>query len=252
MQSTAQACAQGHCGNVSHEPNEFVESEIEAALHVVCSSISHSRKVAFGVASDSTAQGYALAADEARVISSLASARRRANWRRGRVAARIALEKLGTAAGAGVGRGEAGEPLWPHGMSGSITHCGPWSVAAATESSDGVFLGIDLEDTNRIQSFGIENLVCRPAEREWLHEDNNALERLCMIFSAKEALYKSLFLTYRRYIDFAEVEVRWCPEARGFRVLVLPYYKRSQARVSLISSRRCNNLIFSCAAYARQ
>jgi|SRR5581483_3435852 len=249
MEGLAQACAQAHFGDVVDAPHASLESEVNVALHVACTSINHVGSVAIGIASQSTVLRYALLAEEDCGISSLASAKRRANWMRGRVAARIALGKLGTAQGA-VGRGKAGEPIWPHGISGSITHCLPWSVAAVTESSSSVFLGIDLEDTKRIQEFGIENVVCRPAEREWVHEDSNSLERLCRIFSAKEALYKSLFPSFGHYIDFDEVELCWSGEQCGFQVVTLPCQNGPEGRVSLIASRRSKNLIFSCAVYA--
>jgi 4'-phosphopantetheinyl transferase EntD len=150
MESSAQACTQVYFGHVEDAPATFLESEINGALQIACASINHVGTVASGIASESAALQYALVPEEDVAISSLASATRRANWTRGRVAAHIALGKLGTAEGA-VGRGKAGEPIWPDGISGSISHCAPWSVAAATQSSHCVFLGIDLEDTQRIR-----------------------------------------------------------------------------------------------------
>lgn len=249
MESSAQACAQAHFGDVADTLEAFLESELYAAVNVACMSVNHVGKIAMGIASESAALRSTLLAEEDCAISPLSSAKRRANWTRGRVAARIALGKLGTDQGA-VRRGNAGEPIWPHGISGSITHCAPWSVAAVTESPDSVFVGIDLEDTRRIQEFGIESVVCRPTEREWIHEGSNSLQRLCMIFSAKEALYKSLFPSFRHYIDFGEVELCWSPQKRGFKVVMLPRLNDPQGRVSLIASRSFKNLIFSCAAYA--
>lgn len=250
MESSAQICLQS-VRDVAYKQEEFLESEIRAALHLVCSSINYVGRFEYGIASESTALTYALAPEEACAMNSLASSRRRASWSRGRAAARFALEKLGITDNAGVGRGEAGEPIWPERIHGSITHCSPWSIAIATEFSHSIFVGIDLENANRVQEFDIESLVCRPAEREWIHEGNNSLERLCMIFSAKEALYKSLFPSHRRYIDFSEVELLWCSKRDGFHVAVPPMGHSAQGQLSLIASRRCRNLIFSCAAYVR-
>src|SRR6266704_3331949 len=33
-------------------------------------------------------------------------------------------------------RGQKGEPLWPEGIAGSITHCYPWNVAVAAKCSN--------------------------------------------------------------------------------------------------------------------
>lgn len=251
MELSAHVCAQAF-RDVLYESKDSFQSEISAAVQVVCRSINHISRVEFGIACESTGLTCALASDEACDINPLAYSRRRASWSRGRAAARIALNKLGITTRAGVGRGEAGEPIWPLGINGSITHCFPWSIAVATESFGSICLGIDLEDTSRIQEFEIETVVCRPAECEWVHEGENSLERLCMIFSAKEALYKSLFSSYRRYIDFAEVELRWCSEKRGFHVVTPPVGNSAQGQMSLIASRRCHNLVFSCAAYAKR
>jgi enterobactin synthetase component D / holo-[acyl-carrier protein] synthase len=249
MEISAQICTQTGLEAFAHKQKEFLEGEIDAALHAVFRSINFSRKVAVGVASDPNDREYALVRDES-CGHPLAFKRRRASWSRGRAAARTALERLGTTPETAVGRGEAGEPVWPFGIGGSITHCAHWSVAAAMQSSGSVSLGIDLEDIKRIQDFEIEKVVCRPAERDWVHEADNSLERLCMMFSAKEALYKSLFPSYRRYIDFSEVELFWCTEQRGFQALILPRHDTPAGIVSLIASRRFNNLIFSSAAYA--
>jgi len=231
---------------------ESLESIAASALQSVCKSVNYPDTVTFAVASTEDAVRYQLRPEEDRALSPRAGGKRRLSWIRGRMAARIALEHLGVAERAPLLRGDAGEPIWPNGISGSITHCDPWSIAAVTPSSGSVFLGIDLENIDRIQELEIASLVCRPSERAWIHSGNNSRERLCMLFSAKEALYKSIFPSYRRYVDFIEVGLSWSADESGFQAAIPPSETQTQSALSFISLQHCKNLIFSCSLYMPQ
>lgn len=250
MAASSQACSEYSCDSIV--TRECLERAIGAALQEVCRSINHTGAIAFAVTSDLDIIRCDLNFDQAPMMSAKACVTRRASWVRGRAAAHQALKRLGMTARAPISRSEQGEPIWPRGISGSITHCSPWSIAVATESFGSVFLGIDLENANRIQEFGIESVICRSSERVWIHEDCDALERLCRLFSAKEALYKSLFSSYRRYIDFNEVELSWSAADSAFYVAASPQNNPAHGRSSVVASHRYNDLIFSCAAYTTQ
>jgi 4'-phosphopantetheinyl transferase EntD len=96
-----------------------------------------------------------------------------------------------------------------------------WSLAIAARSSRCFAIGIDLESLQRIKGPDISHLICRNAELDWVYGGGHFHERLAMIFSAKEALYKALYPIFRRYIDFMEVELTWSPEQGCFQAQLL-------------------------------
>ena len=231
------------------ETKELLESIAASALKWACTSTNHRNAVTFAVTSNADAVEHDLHPKEASALSPRAEHRRRLRWTRGRVAAQIALERLEGAERSPLLRGEAGEPAWPNGVSGSITHCDPWSIAAVTQSFGSIFLGIDLENVDRIHELDIASIVCRPNERTWIYSGHNSRELLCRLFSAKEALYKSLFPSYRRYIDFTEVELSWCASESGFRAALPTSESYVQGVIPFVSSQHCNNFIFSCSLF---
>src|SRR4051794_32188529 len=77
-----------------------------------------------------------------------AGERRRRDFAAGRHAAREALIRLGIDGGSLL-RGAGGEPLWPPGIAGSISHSADYAVAAAARKSDFDYVGVDIEDLMR-------------------------------------------------------------------------------------------------------
>jgi len=73
-----------------------------------------------------------------------AGPRRRAEFTVGRRCAREALAGLGLPV-APVLAGRAGEPLWPAGVTGSITHCPGYRACAVARAADVAGIGIDAE-----------------------------------------------------------------------------------------------------------
>src|SRR6516225_8640665 len=78
-----------------------------------------------------------------------AGPRRRAEFTAGRRCAREALARLGLPA-APVLAGRAGEPRWPAGVTGSITHCAGYRACAVARTADVTALGIDAEPDARL------------------------------------------------------------------------------------------------------
>jgi 4'-phosphopantetheinyl transferase EntD len=127
-------------------------------------------------------------------------------WVGGRLAARLAMEELGPA-GDPVLVGERGEPLFPPGISASVSHKKDLAVALACRQINGT-LGIDLETPGKARK-GIANRVLTPvelAEVEALPESRQWLG-VMLRFSLKEALYKALHPHLYRYVAFEEAEV---------------------------------------------
>jgi 4'-phosphopantetheinyl transferase EntD len=188
---------------------DVVEQAAEQRLSV-------NEHVALAIMSAFGQPDYVLHPDEAKLLPARACSRKRIEFGLGRAAAHLAFEQLGFQDSARVLRGENGEPLWPDGIIGSITHCYPWNVAVAARSSYCVAIGVDLESLHRMEGPDISHLICRQAELDWVRDGRDFRQRLAMIFSAKEALYKALYPICRRYIDFMEVELAWSPEQSCF------------------------------------
>lgn len=156
--------------------------------------------------------------EERRLLSERAVPSRRLQFALGRGAARKALSRLGLPASV-IGRGPAGEPVWPDGIVGSITHSAEAGLALAGYSSRLVGLGVDLEPLTRDVLSDITGYVCLPAELTWVNEaasEDGRRARLLMTFSAKEAIYKALYPTARVVLDFHDVSLSWLPGHEEF------------------------------------
>jgi 4'-phosphopantetheinyl transferase EntD len=131
--------------------------------------------------------------------------KRRGEFTTGRACARRALERLGIAAVA-IPNGERGEPMWPSGVVGSITHCSGYRGCAVANAEDVVSVGIDAEVHKPLPDGVLEQVAFGPELR--MVADGGAgvcLDRL--LFSAKEAIYKTWFPLARRWLGFEDVEL---------------------------------------------
>jgi 4'-phosphopantetheinyl transferase EntD len=120
-----------------------------------------------------------------------ADPRRRAEFTAGRACARTALARLGLPA-APVLAGRAGEPGWPAGVTGSITHCAGYRACVVARTTDLAGLGIDAEPNAGLPPGLIESVAGR-AERAWIARQAAAAPAVCwdrLLFSAKEAVGK--------------------------------------------------------------
>ena len=95
-----------------------------------------------------------------------AGPRRRAEFAAGRSCARAALATLGVAAGP-ILPGPAGQPLWPAGVTGSITHCAGYQACAVARTTDVAAIGIDAEPDAALPAGLIETVATGP-ERVWI------------------------------------------------------------------------------------
>ncbi|MGH3196843.1 MAG: 4'-phosphopantetheinyl transferase family protein [Streptosporangiaceae bacterium] len=116
---------------------------------------------------------------------------RRAEFTAGRLCARAALAGLGMPAAA-ILTGPAGQPQWPAGVTGSITHCPGYRACAVARASDVTAIGIDAEPDEDLPD-GLISAVAAAPEQAWIRRQAATMpavhwERL--IFSAKEAAAK--------------------------------------------------------------
>jgi 4'-phosphopantetheinyl transferase EntD len=130
--------------------------------------------------------------------------RRAAESALGRTCARLALLELGRPATV-VESGPDGEPLWPSGVVGSITHRRGYAAAAATTSEFVAGLGIDAE-LRRPLSPGALARICTPEEIARSELDSNPLDAT-IVFSLKEAVYKAVFGANRLALNYHDVTI---------------------------------------------
>jgi 4'-phosphopantetheinyl transferase EntD len=136
---------------------------------------------------------------------------RRQEFVTGRACARLALERLG-APGVAIPRGQRGEPLWPAGVVGSITHCLGYRACAVAWSDAVVALGIDAEPNEPLAD-GVLEKVAHGRELEHFGRGRpgagreNQVDLPRLLFSAKEAVYKAWFPLTGQWLGFEDVEL---------------------------------------------
>ncbi|MBV9380023.1 MAG: 4'-phosphopantetheinyl transferase superfamily protein [Streptosporangiaceae bacterium] len=133
---------------------------------------------------------------------------RRREFVTGRYCARGALARIGVPATA-ILPGTNGEPQWPDGVVGSITHCSGYRAAAAAPQRLIAALGIDAEPHLPLP-LDVLDTVALAAERCSIATLSDAHPGVCwdrILFSAKESVYKAWFPTGRRIISFEHVAI---------------------------------------------
>ncbi|WP_230293344.1 4'-phosphopantetheinyl transferase [Croceicoccus sp. Ery5] len=133
-----------------------------------------------------------------------AVAKRRDEFTAGRACARHCLIELGLEP-APIPVGEMGMPLWPDGVTGSITHSDGIAMAVALRDGAVRSLGIDIEPASSVTD-AMHAIVLTPAERDALPPQDRAIAATAL-FAAKEAFYKAQFPISRRFVDYREVGV---------------------------------------------
>ena len=136
--------------------------------------------------------------------------RRQAQFRAGRYCAMKALEAIDRRfAGHDVRRAASGAPVWPDGVTGSITHTDDFAAAAVAPSVDTASLGIDTERImSSAQAAQVADLVASEREvAEVCRAGLSRLEAVTLAFSAKESIFKCLHPITGRYFDFRDVRI---------------------------------------------
>lgn len=126
----------------------------------------------------------------------------------GRSSARLALAQLGLN-GTAIPRGDSREPVWPLGITGSISHNSRYCVAVAARGSSYSGIGIDIENAEPLPR-ELAELICTPEE----HMHSNRQSMLApgvfakLMFSAKESVYKCLFPVFSQQLEFEDVLIK--------------------------------------------
>jgi 4'-phosphopantetheinyl transferase EntD len=137
-----------------------------------------------------------------------ADPRRRAEFTAGRACARAALAGLGLPA-MPVLAGRAGEPRWPAGVTGSLTHCAGYRACAVARAADVAGLGIDAEPDTGLPA-GLIGSVANGAERAWIARQAATARPVRwdrLVFSAKEAVGKLWYPLTGHWPGFGQISV---------------------------------------------
>jgi len=125
----------------------------------------------------------------------------------GRLCARRALKELGIE-GFSLLPAKDRQPVWPAGVTGSITHTEEYSAAVVIRQGSVRSVGLDSESVAAVHE-DLWPRICAPAELVSLRAVSSARrgERAALTFAAKEAFYKSQFPLTGEWIGFADVVI---------------------------------------------
>ena len=143
-----------------------------------------------------------------------AVAKRKNEFRIGRLAAFAALAKLGAKSASNLEHQAYNAPLWPDGFNGSITHTAGLIGAAVVETEIYKSVGLDAEAfMNEKTAAKVARQILTENERKTFPRLATVLsisesEYLTAVFSAKEAIYKAYSKIYPERRSFQDVELK--------------------------------------------
>jgi 4'-phosphopantetheinyl transferase EntD len=99
---------------------------------------------------------------------------------------------------------------------GSITHCDGYTAAAVGRVASFSAIGIDAE-VHRPLSASIVKMIASPEERLELQTlPGNGINWECVLFSAKEAVFKAWYPLTHIWLEFHDVSLHIAPATREF------------------------------------
>jgi 4'-phosphopantetheinyl transferase EntD len=177
-------------------------------------------------------------APEEELVVARAVQKRRREFSTGRACARLALRQLGLDPVA-IPAGGRGEPVWPAGLVGSITHCRGYRACAMAKADDVLAIGIDAEVHEPLPA-GVLEQVTLGSERAMIADRAAGVHLDRLLFSAKEAVYKVWFPLTRRWLGFEQAELSIDPQDGTFHArLLVPALVPAGASLSELRGRWC-------------
>ncbi|WP_326825018.1 4'-phosphopantetheinyl transferase family protein [Streptosporangium sp. NBC_01756] len=158
---------------------------------------------------------------EEQVISQAVDKRRR-EFTTARLCARRALRMLGKPE-APILPGLRGEPQWPVGVVGSITHCAGYRGAVLGDATLISSIGIDAEPDEELP-YGVLDAIGLPSERaavQTLLRRHPGVRWDRLLFCAKESVYKTWFPLTHRWLSFEHASVTIDPVRGTFTARLL-------------------------------
>ena len=127
--------------------------------------------------------------------------------------ARVAMEQLGVPPSP-ILKGEKGEPQWPRGVVGSLTHCEGYRAAVVGRSEVARSVGIDAEPHGVLPDRVLE-AISLPDERREIAALPGGLYWDRILFCAKEATYKAWFPLTQRWLGFEDAHISFEVDSDG-------------------------------------
>jgi 4'-phosphopantetheinyl transferase EntD len=140
-------------------------------------------------------------------------AKRRNEFVTVRYCARQALGELGLPP-VPILKGDKGEPCWPDGVVGSLTHCEGFRGAVVGRKAEVRSVGIDAEPHGVLPK-GVLDAISLPAERGELTVLPAKLHWDRILFCAKEATYKAWFPLTHRWLGFEDAHITFTVDGSG-------------------------------------
>ena len=154
---------------------------------------------------------------EERVSIQNAVAKRQREFGAGRSCARKAMARLGIK-DSPLLKGPDGQPVWPAGIVGAISHSNVWCGAAVARKEDIRGIGLDIETIDRVRMH-IAKKVLTPLEMEWVKPSGEEAQmRLALLFSAKETVFKCVAPVYGKRFGFYDMVITHATEEQSFEV----------------------------------
>ncbi|PRC44376.1 4'-phosphopantetheinyl transferase, partial [Mycobacterium sp. ITM-2017-0098] len=111
-------------------------------------------------------------------------------------------------------KGDKGEPCWPDGVVGSLTHCEGFRGAAVGRRTEIRSLGIDAEPHGVLPD-GVLDAISLPVERHELQELPEGVHWDRVLFCAKEATYKAWYPLTHRWLGFEDAHITFDVDGTG-------------------------------------
>lgn len=143
--------------------------------------------------------------------------KRRREFVTARACARAALAQLGHP-DQPVPSGARGEPVWPAGVVGSITHCTGYRACAVAPAGELITIGVDAEVAEPLPA-GLIGDIALPEERRYVERLSGENPAVCwdrLLFSIKESIYKAWFPLARSWLGFEDASVAIDPTKGTF------------------------------------
>jgi enterobactin synthetase component D len=133
--------------------------------------------------------------------------KRLADYLAGRIVGRHAMAALGFAPG-DIAIGKNREPIWPKGISGSISHS-DGQVACIATTQPAWLMGIDVEKIMvPTTAESVANQILNPDEKGMLVQISDSPSVSCtVVFSAKETLFKALYPYAKVFFGFEAASI---------------------------------------------
>jgi 4'-phosphopantetheinyl transferase EntD len=140
-------------------------------------------------------------------------AKRRNEFVTVRHCARLAMGQLGVP-DSPILKGEKGEPQFPNGLVGSLTHCEGYRGAVVGRQSAVRSIGIDAEPHGVLPD-GVLDAISLPVERREISDLPTGLHWDRILFCAKEATYKAWFPLTERWLGFEDAHITFDIDSDG-------------------------------------